>query len=936
MASLTTVLMPVLLPMLIAMRWPQAEPLPREWNQPHGNAAGSAFVDVAPLASAPDERWRIKSKRVFAGPIVSQGKVLVALELDGKNELVALDGTTGSILARATLPAGAEPTALVAGDGLVLAFESKAIHGFRQSGAELKFEKSLAGAFAGEPVWCGGAAFVGKSGGGVQVIDWSAGRATALASKGLGRPSALVGAKALFTIDVDDKANKLMLLRWPLSGSGAAQKTGGPETLFTGGLLTSASGAVGGVLVGVEGKEGTEFCAWFGAGQQGGMVRKAGWRSVEWRDPPAAAGSRLYGLDRRDRLVEFDAKTDGQRPLVEQEGFPTGGKLGVPSIARDVLFVGNWALELARKKVLWCMPELTPIGPAVPIGDELLALRLESGELVGLGRAPEAVVTGAGAAPRIPPARATEVPGKGPGLIRTDGLFVPGKVTALPDGRWKIELKAGGTQEYEAEWLAAIDDGSGAADGVKRLGEELPLYRAFANVVGPRHAESLIPVFEKLRDANLPEEARRLFDEAVRFGLEPARADALAATLAGKAAAKGATTAAVKKQCAELEADTREVSVKAFRSGARWCAAQTAFVAATALAARAVEIDPEQADLEIVEDWVSSDFPQKAELADTLKEWLVWAGALLPSGGRFAVIDDSLARRISITKFSQGAIVLETRNIRLITRELDPKIVGPLLVRGEATVRALQKILGPSPTNLSAKTLLEVRLYKTRAEYMADSIAPPAWSGGCYSSSDSISRFYSEMGDRKSDPVQHSLEEVFAHELTHHYTDVRWLREKRGSESGSYWMVEGFAEFVASQALEIGRLGETFDDATVEPIDKTAAVARASVDMLLDLPFMLGLDSAAFHKELSDQSMGSFKLKHTLTEAPMTQRGLFYAQATAFTFFVIHRCPDGKSKYVEWLQRVYSGTALKEPWKEIGFATVFELRKAFREFLKGI
>jgi hypothetical protein len=911
-----------------APRTPLVQGAVREWNQPWASAAASSCVDVVPLATAPREAWRIASEQVLAGPIVAQGRVLAAVRQGGGSRLIAVDAATGKEQASVELDAAIEPMALLSADGLVCVQEERALHVFRIAAPKFEPQKSVAGPFASVASLAGGTLVAAKPGGGVLLLDLAAGKSTTLAAKGLGRPGLAGG--SLATLSGDAKGGSLELLRHAVTGSGAGAKVANPEVAGRAAGL-GATVAAQAVLVAAAGKGGAEWCAWFGGGQPGGLLRKDGIKALAWRDPPAANGSKLYGFDARDQLIEYDVSTDTLRPLVDRSDFPTGAKSGAPSFARDVLFLGNWALEPARKKVLWCLPDLDPDGALVPAGEELLVARTRGGALVGLARAVN--VTAAGAErPRIPRATPTAVPGKEPGLIRSDGIFVAGRVTELPAGGFRLE-GAAGAQEYAADWVAAIDDGK----TVRRLGEEMPLYRSFRDVLAPRHAEALVPVIEKLRDAKLFEAGRRLLDEARRSGLSAERGDALAAALAGKDGAKGGAALAAKKACAETEADVRETSVKAFRAGARWCAAQKAFVAASVLVARAIELDPENADREIVEDWIAADFPPQADLAATIDDWLRWSDALLASGGRYAVIEDSLARRLSVTKFKEDAIVLETRNIRLISRELDPKVVGPLLVRGEATVRALQKLLGPSPNGQSPKTLLEVRLYKTRAEYLSDSITPPVWSGGCYSPNDSISRFYSEMGDRKSDPVQHSLEEVFAHELTHHYTDVRWLREKRGSDSGSYWMVEGFAEFVASQALEIGRVGDSFDDVTVEPIDKTAAVARVNPDLLLDMQFFLGLDSARFHSELADGIMGSFKLKHTLTEVPMTQRGLFYAQATAFTFFVIHRTGEkGLATYVEWLKRVYSGNKLVEPWKEIGFESTFDLRKAFRDFLAAV
>lgn len=913
--------------LLSTLAAPQSEPTPREWNQPWGNAAGTSFVDVAPLASMPSEKWRLESTELLAGPIVTQRRLFAAVKLDGKAQLVALDPDSGAKLAAAPLDAVSGPLTLVGADGLVLLFDAKAAHGYRLSGGALTLEKSVAGSFLG-PTWGGGVLLAGKPGGGVQQLDWSGGKAVALAAKGASRPSLRGGVVATFS--VEEKESKLALLRWPATVSGGAIKLGALETAWSGGLIAPSATVPQAVLVGVPGREATDWCAWFGAGVGGGMVRKAGVHDLSFQAAPAAMGSRLYGFDAKEQLVEHDATSDGHKVLVEKAGLPTGGKPGAPSIARDVLYLGNWALELARKKVLWCKADLDVVGAVVPVADERIVVATSRGRLVGYGRAEAAAASGK---PRIPAATPTVVPGKEPGLVRADGIFVPGKVTALEGGRWKVEPKGGAAQEYDAEWVALAE--SGDAPG-KRTGEEIALHGAWWKVLAPAHAEGLVPAIEKYRDAKLVDEARALLEEAKRYGLAPDRADALGASIPAKGGAKGKAASDAKKACDEIVSDVRDASWKAFRAGARWCAERNSKVAASVLAARANELRPEETDLELIEDWVPSDFPEQAGLEERIKAWLLWADALLPSGGSFATIDDALRRRLSVTKFKEGeALVFRTRNILLFSRENDPKVIGPLLQRGEATIRALQKILGPSPQGLSPLTPLEVRLYRTKAEYLADGSSPPVWSAGCYSPNDKTSRFYSSMGDRKSDPVQHTLEEVFAHELTHHYTDLRWVREGGGKDPGSYWMVEGFAEFVAGQALEIGRMGDTFDDASAEAIDRCAAVARIDPSLLLDFQSFIDIDRARFHGGELEGMVGTFKLKHTLSETTVDKRLLFYAQATALTFFVMNQCGDeGRAAYVRWLESVYSGKPLQTPWKDLGMGSPGEWKGKFVAWLK--
>ena len=65
------VLVPFLFQGLVSAAPLGDDPPPREWNQPHGNAAATAFVDVAPLKAPPAERWRIESEQILAGPVVA-------------------------------------------------------------------------------------------------------------------------------------------------------------------------------------------------------------------------------------------------------------------------------------------------------------------------------------------------------------------------------------------------------------------------------------------------------------------------------------------------------------------------------------------------------------------------------------------------------------------------------------------------------------------------------------------------------------------------------------------------------------------------------------------------------------------------------------------------------------------------------------------------
>jgi hypothetical protein len=929
-------------------------PPSRDWSQPHGNSAGTACIDVAPLKGPPAELWRFKSGGILAGPVLTQSKLFVVVKDGDAKLLVALDPASGATLAKQTLDKVGDVSSMAAGDGLVCLVEPAAVHLWRMAGSELRFEKTFAGSFAGELALTGTSFLVGRGGGGVVCVEAAMKAPAQLIAKSFGRPGALMddsfGAnrgRSIVATTSDDANEKLAFNRYPvLPGAGAATgsiKVGPAETLCATALGVPADNQPKSVLVAVQGKEGNEWCAWFGNSSGGGLLRKTSVKFTEFRTPPAACNGRLYGFTPDATLVEVDVLNGGTNRLVDKEDLPKGAQIGAPSIARDALFLGNWAVEFGTHKVLWCLDKLEADGPAVPIGDELLAIRTKDGALVGLGstaaaKAAKGAAGGgakSGAAAYVPKGPPDTLPGAQPGLVRSDGLFIPGKATALDGGRWKIEPDGGKPFELDANDVAMVN-----VDGkTKRVGDEGPVYRACWSVLAYRHATSLVEVIEKYRDAKLFDDCNRLLEEAKADGLPAAKYDELQSAVAGKTAVKLAPSAPLRKKAEALEADTRESSAAAIVSAAKWCAAKECKTAATVLATRAAELAPKSPpDPELVKSWQPEGFPTDAEHAGG-KTWPQWAEALLPSGGFFPVLDESAKRRMSVSKFAQGALVISTRNITLYTKEYDLAVVGPMLSRGEATVRALQKLLGPSPMGMRADTMLEVHLHKTKADYLADMIVgstPPPWSAGCFSPGDGISRFYSTESKNEGASEKHTLHEVFAHELTHHFTDRRWMHDmKTKGASNGFWLVEGFAEFVAGQALEFGRFGESFDDETVRSIDEAAAVARA--EKLFPLEFLMGLDQARFQTELEGGFYGPYKLHHSLKDTMLDKRYLFYCQSTALTFFVINRCGEkGLATYVSWLKKQYSGQGLEAPWKDLGFADMAAFEKAFRTFMLGV
>jgi hypothetical protein len=527
------------------------------------------------------------------------------------------------------------------------------------------------------------------------------------------------------------------------------------------------------------------------------------------------------------------------------------------------------------------------------------------------------------------------MPGAKPGVVRADGVYVLGNVSALDGGRFRVEPESGAPQEFEAgaiAWAATAPD-------AKVLNDQFPVYRACYAALQAQYVEVLLAQYQQWKKLGFLDDCRRLIDEAKRYGLAPARADELIATITGRKSTTAGNADVQRKHLKEVEADARVAFVANIVAAAQWCADHGAKTAASALRLREEDMVPGRVlDPTTIVDWTPPDFPCTGTKAEIGKTWALWADALLPSGAHFVKADEALTKRLSKSPFSSGAKILATDHVLLISREWDPKILGPCLSRAEATVRTLTRMLGKSPSGAKPDATIEVRLYVTREEYLADKSsgwAPPAWSAGVYSPSEAVSRFYSRLAADAEDPFGRSLHGLMAHELTHHFVDRVWNPASDPTVVPGFWMVEGFAEFVGEQAVEMDRLGDALDDPTVRSLDMTAAAMRAG--HFIPLAVLLDVDYQKFGKQLEGPAFGPLQLRHTLFRCKLDPRALFYVESAALTYFVMNRCGEnGRAIYIDWFTRLCRAQTVPEPWKQVGFASLAEFEEAFKAFLQGL
>ena len=326
-------------------------------------------------------------------------------------------------------------------------------------------------------------------------------------------------------------------------------------------------------------------------------------------------------------------------------------------------------------------------------------------------------------------------------------------------------------------------------------------------------------------------------------------------------------------------------------------------------------------------------FGFSSEDEEKTKLWAKWSKAIIPLGGSFVNKLSHPRKAATPAHWLNDAVVLQTRNIELWSKERDKlAIVCEVLRQAESTVRGLEHLLGMPETGNDEK--ITVRLCEDRTRYLLDigpGGRPPDWSAGFFSPGDGISRFYiSGTAD---------MRETVSHELTHHWLERRYLRggDRYPKEPG-YWIVEGFARFVEHQCFGFQKGKYGFDNPGVESVAATIHGRSRGTN------FPCGT--------LVDLSQYEFGQSVT---ADMTKLQAFYQQSGALVYFMMNaRGEDGRKRLVAYMKSYYAGdlwdagkmnergTNKVDPekgkpvlgaWKALGFATAEELDREFNAWL---
>ena len=912
-----------------------------EWNLHRAGPGRTSAVDVAPLKAQPVVAWKLPlGEKVVAEPVCWGGVIYVVREQGRKRQLCAVRAASGEVLAEKTLAKGGE-LHLAVWQGTVIVRSESRIATYPYASGRFRSGWKKRGEFSPFPLVHAGRLLT-HDGSNLQVIDVKSGKVLAKDYGPTGMLSLaersgscdVVGTEVkehedyegiyafLNLVVVDRIETKKPAIRMkPSCDMGMTKRRdrgrrdgelevirmdGGWLVTTTAGFLAAKNSVCHGSLM----RDGDRDCD-----------AMSGIATV-----PAVEGGMAYGFDPEEGLLKM--WPDGTYlPLVEGGVLPRGAKEGPASAARGTVFFGNWAVEVATGRVLWCLESFEPVTQLIPAADGILVAVTKDRCLVALAASKptakaEAPTAGSGGRERS----SCREPEDGDGVLLVDGRQILGTVSRVAGGKIRVVSKAGGAAEFpEGEVLLAEAGGK-----VIHRGEEFPVYRIWRDALDGQCLGKLRAIFDSYRNAGFLGDCRRLLEEAKAHGLDPRQAEEWSSRLTSRAQSRSAH---IRGNIRKKEDGFRATAAACIERGADWCEKRGLTVAASALLLDSDRVRPGRAEIETrAKSLIPAGFPWK-EGKGAGRRWLAWAEKTLPAGAVFLAPDDPALRGA----MGRKAIGFRTPNLLMLTTSEDLEAVTGCLRNGEGAVRALDALLTGETVSAvkSDAERLQVRIFGNRKEFLAAAGSDRAeFMAGYYSPSERMSRFYVPDED-EAEVLGRRLNEVLSHELTHQYVEERWLAGRsRGGHGPGCWIVEGLARFVEDQSLEMGRRGIRFDDETVSSLDASAQLDK--LGRLIPMARFLQIDYEAF-RSLSHERNVEVTLRNTLATNILSETNIFYEQAGALVFYLMHRAgPEKREALIRYAKACYGGKLGGETWKVLGYDSPAALEKPFREFLAGL
>jgi len=923
----------------------------RNWYQPNGDAGNTSAADVLAVRGEPERAWALSLGEVVSEPVAWGDLLLVITRQSGNRTLHVRRIEDGAEVTKSNLGRGSEAW-LGIWQGSVVVVEEGVVRTFTLLADQLKRGKVLRGDYQPRACLEGELLFADGKDAMIHLVDVKRGRLLDSKKLGQGTPAFADGLVASPIVVKGERGRQdaLFLERLSLAGSGTKatlkrhpDDSGAVVTRYPDARDYDASYAVA-----IRGAENSPFLGerpWFvrsptpfesKAGDDifGALFPGSGLSRISTQ--PAVWKGELYGFDPEGTLIRQQSN-GGYYDVVTRDQLLPGARPAPATVARGVAYLGNWAVELESRRVLWCDPDLKSEGALLPVADGRFVYWTEQDELIccrdSNGAAAVAAEASAGSIAVPAPTR----PGSGDAVILADGTRLPGAVEIGEDYEVIVTPTGGEPRSVPEKEVALLENGG----EIELIGEQFGVREAWARVLNVTALELLEKQFRAYLKPRLLDECQRLLDEAAERGMDSARRRELANELSRKTKSTASNLERQRKSLKKKEEKAREKIVEEYLAASAWCVEQELPEAAAALLADARALGAaEEEILARASSLVPPEFPwQSAEKAGEM--WLAWAVELLPAGATFIAPDDGTWDELEGTVWREKTLGLETRNLRLLTKSTDPVVIGACLRNGEGAVRVLEELLGSAGTSMLNQRL-DVRIHANREEYLdectpAGTYAMP-WSAGYYSPFERVSRFYVFDEQQLGAPITRELHKTLTHELTHQYLCQRWLTSNTVAvappAAPGFWVVEGFARFIEDQVVELGRMGSGLNDDTVKSIDASARLVEG--EALIPLQTLVDMSQIQFAR-IDDSESVDVRLTNTLHAARLNQRSIFYEQAGTLVFFLMNRQGKaGRERLIEYMKAYYLGNSERRGWKGLGYKTSKLMEKEFFEFLGSV
>ncbi|MFT4541822.1 MAG: hypothetical protein ACI841_000290 [Planctomycetota bacterium] len=252
-------------------------------------------------------------------------------------------------------------------------------------------------------------------------------------------------------------------------------------------------------------------------------------------------------------------------------------------------------------------------------------------------------------------------------------------------------------------------------------------------------------------------------------------------------------------------------------------------------------------------------------------------------------------------KWRDDLIALRSENLLIISSAARPGAIARCLSHGELVCSALAEVFAAGEHVRDQRYPLSLFLYSTKDEYLQQSKHPGSeagsglsWTAGHFSPGENVSRIFVPDGDEEIESVM----ETYAHELTHHWLQVKCpmytqkqLMQRRKLPP-SYWIVEGFASLVEEFQFDTAVGGWDSFNRRAARLD---SVAGADEEQLVPWKSLFTLDQQEF-RDLNREGEFEIRLGWRLGyRYRMSETSLFYSQAASACQYLYH-AEDGKHR----------------------------------------